>query len=224
MQSSPDLTCTDCNNEFKSAALLLQHFANHAVKHLETETILPKTELINGKTEIPNLYPINKKNNISDTDRGSDSGFEDVNPLKFCLVTMEDKMHAQELVRDITENKNRANPTLRKYQCMYCSKRFGWSTDLKRHILIHTGERPFQCQFCNSSFTRNFLLQKHQRKLHFSDRVNVNLPELKPIGEVMNNKKSRKQQKFQIKRKSSSLDECQNNYLEYKLNSLLCSS
>ena len=54
----------------------------------------------------------------------------------------------------------------RKYVCNYCQRRFGWSTDLKRHIILHTGERPFQCKFCPVAFTRKFLLQNHMKKLH----------------------------------------------------------
>lgn len=54
----------------------------------------------------------------------------------------------------------------RKYVCHVCSKSFGWSTDLKRHILTHTGERPFKCQMCEATFTRNFLLQKHESRVH----------------------------------------------------------
>ncbi|PSN57273.1 hypothetical protein C0J52_02555 [Blattella germanica] len=54
----------------------------------------------------------------------------------------------------------------KKYPCHLCTRAFGWSTDLKRHILTHTGERPFRCNACDATFTRNFLLQKHQSKIH----------------------------------------------------------
>lgn len=78
---------------------------------------------------------------INETDRGSDSGIEDVNPLKFCIVTMDEKQKMQSKVdQKMLENKDREiNGSPKKYQCTYCLKRFGWSTDLKRHILIHTG-------------------------------------------------------------------------------------
>lgn len=58
------------------------------------------------------------------------------------------------------------SPGKKKYACHLCTKVFGWSTDLKRHILVHTGERPFKCKTCQATFTRNFLLQKHQSKVH----------------------------------------------------------
>ncbi|KAF2353996.1 Zinc finger C2H2-type [Trinorchestia longiramus] len=60
------------------------------------------------------------------------------------------------------------NSILRKYCCPHCDKRFGWSTDLKRHIIIHTGERPFKCDTCCNSFTRKFLLENHISRAHSS--------------------------------------------------------
>ncbi|KAK7790715.1 hypothetical protein R5R35_007954 [Gryllus longicercus] len=75
-------------------------------------------------------------------------------------------------VLSISDNKNCQKPsTKRKYLCHVCSKSFGWSTDLKRHILTHTGERPFKCQMCDATFTRNFLLQKHESRVHSLDNV-----------------------------------------------------
>ncbi|XP_018572501.1 uncharacterized protein LOC108911901 isoform X2 [Anoplophora glabripennis] len=136
MQTSLDLICTECNDTFDSASSLLQHFANHAIKHLQIEITSIQTSVDSKKNKIPNLYPINMiyDTGVNETDRGSDSGIEDVNPLKFCLVTMDEK----EKIKSNVNQRQHETDNIKKYQCTYCLKRFGWSTDLKRHILIHT--------------------------------------------------------------------------------------
>ncbi|XP_023015344.1 zinc finger X-chromosomal protein [Leptinotarsa decemlineata] len=166
MQFPPDFVCTECSHEFDSAASLLQHFARHVI-----------------------LYESEFEN-----DKSSDSGIEDVNPLKFCSVTIDENQESNGEIYDnifypLTQI-NKPEPCLmKKHQCSFCHKKFGWPTDLKRHIMIHTGERPFKCNHCNSSFTRNFLLLKHQRKIHF-DEIKLKIPDLKPIGTVEGSSKT----------------------------------
>ena len=47
-----------------------------------------------------------------------------------------------------------------KKWCPICNGRF---TDLKRHSIIHTGERPYQCDLCSKRFNRKFSLKCHMK-------------------------------------------------------------
>ena len=41
-----------------------------------------------------------------------------------------------------------------RFQCGYCDKSFATPSKVKRHILTHTGEKPFVCQFCQRGFSQ----------------------------------------------------------------------
>lgn len=49
----------------------------------------------------------------------------------------------------------------RKYKCGQCQATFKTNSHRERHMLIHTGERPFPCQICGKSFGRKDKLKKH---------------------------------------------------------------
>ena len=47
------------------------------------------------------------------------------------------------------------------YSCMVCNKGFVQRSDLKKHTLVHTGDKPYSCTVCGKCFNLNGNLKQH---------------------------------------------------------------
>ncbi|KAL6961740.1 zinc finger and BTB domain-containing protein [Sarracenia purpurea var. burkii] len=46
-------------------------------------------------------------------------------------------------------------------KCNVCDKAFNQANSLKIHMLKHTGDRPFQCPFCGTSFSQRVHVERY---------------------------------------------------------------
>ena len=58
------------------------------------------------------------------------------------------------------------------YVCFICRKSFRNSGSLKTHLLLHTGAKPFPCNYCSASFRQRHHRSHHERSVHLMQGLN----------------------------------------------------
>ncbi|KAL7676674.1 hypothetical protein ACOME3_002922 [Neoechinorhynchus agilis] len=82
------------------------------------------------------------------------------------VETIEDWGRKRRRLEDPNEKENR------RYKCSKCSQRFDRPSLLRRHVRIHTGEKPFSCRFCTKSFATSSSLNTHIR-IHTNEKPHI---------------------------------------------------
>ena len=59
----------------------------------------------------------------------------------------------------------------KNYPCAGCNAAFVSTKDLARHSVVHTGEKPYSCPYCDQKFTAPSSRATHIRSIHEKSQV-----------------------------------------------------
>ncbi|KAG9356070.1 hypothetical protein JZ751_000914 [Albula glossodonta] len=62
--------------------------------------------------------------------------------------------------------KNAYSNSLQKMTCSYCPRVFPWASSLQRHMLTHTGQKPYPCPQCDAFFSTKSNCERHLLRKH----------------------------------------------------------
>ena len=85
-----------------------------------------------------------------------------------------------------TASNNSSRSKVKRFECGQCTMKFTRKDHLRRHRLIHTGDRPFQCEQCKQKFARKDHLKRHYRRHapHRVERAGLCVPAIRVIDHV----------------------------------------
>ncbi|GBP65322.1 Zinc finger protein 91 [Eumeta japonica] len=146
--------CAPCDIHFKSALIYKRHIA-HSIKHLKPEDLKYKCE------ECDRRFVTEKQKQAHHETIHLKKGQFACDKCSKCYSTRRGLKYHTALKHD----GGYVEPPRDKI-CDICGRAFPSKTILTSHIRTHTGERPYKCELCPSTFTQSGALYTHRKLVH----------------------------------------------------------
>ncbi|TRY89169.1 hypothetical protein DNTS_018082 [Danionella cerebrum] len=72
----------------------------------------------------------------------------------------------QQTLQQPKGKKNAYSNSVQKMTCPFCPRVFPWASSLQRHMLTHTGQKPYPCAQCDAFFSTKSNCERHLLRKH----------------------------------------------------------
>lgn len=94
-------------------------------------------------------------------------GHSDVhNDIKYPCSVCHKTFNTKRTERAHFHNMHHANRNQKEIPCKECPLKFRTNYNLKKHMIKHTGEKPFKCSECDCAYIEMLPLKRHIAKKH----------------------------------------------------------
>ena len=89
-------------------------------------------------------------------------------PCPACSIILKSRRELTNHLRGHNSSRSTDGSGEDEYTCGVCRKILSSASSLDRHVLVHSGERPFKCSYCEGAFTTNGNMNRHMKTAHLS--------------------------------------------------------
>ena len=165
--------CSVCGKTFAIGSNMRKHLAIHDREASEVmtpaspeDTAVSKTEAEPEQEFVPavSAYPCSHCEAVLSTKRdlaAHSAAHEEINP-HFCPAPgCGLRFHTE---KKLSGHERKIHG--KQHRCSFCEKVCISASQLSKHILSHTGEKPFKCQVCNKAFSQKSHATFHVKTVH----------------------------------------------------------
>jgi len=169
-----------CQPESKTTTQPQLKFESTASAQLETTSIQPEPAQVNPESE-PSKYIQSIPEDEFQIDSEEPQFFAEYQSQYEIVISSGDSIYTIKELKDPETSKQRQNnlaqlmsqkkqqriqedissTSIRGYQCMYCTKCFTTTSNLRRHEHLHGAKKLHQCTVCGKEFMQKEYMKKH---------------------------------------------------------------